>query len=53
MMIRKHIGESTECDTVCHCNVRENAELVAQILDYDNLNKVAPFVPFFPEECED
>lgn len=38
------LDEVGECDTVCRCNVKENAERIAQILDYDNLNKVAPLV---------
>lgn len=29
-------------DCVCHCNMKENAELIATILDYDVENKVCP-----------
>ncbi len=39
-------------DTVCHCNVKVNAELIAAILDYDIRGEIAPYVPFYPEECE-
>lgn len=42
-------AKTVECDTVCHCNVKVNAEIIAQILDYDVRGEVAPFVPFFPE----
>lgn len=28
--------------TVCHCNLKENAELIAKILDYDVNNEVYP-----------
>lgn len=45
-------GNAVECDTVCHCRVKENAELIAQILDYDLRGEVSPYVPFFPSECE-
>ena len=27
---------------VCHCNLKENAELIAAILNYDEENKVFP-----------
>ena len=30
-----------EEETVCHCNVKENAELIAKILDYDVQNQIA------------
>ena len=53
MLIYKHISEASECETVCHCNVKENAETIAKILDYDNLNVVAPYVPFFPNLVEE
>ena len=43
-------GNVVECDTVCHCNVKENAETIAQILDYDIRGEVSPYVPFFPNE---
>lgn len=34
-----------ECgETVCHCNVKENAELIAKIMDYDVDGKVCPEV---------
>lgn len=42
-------GNAVNCDTVCHCNVKVNAETIAKILDYDIRGEVAPFVPFFPE----
>ena len=29
---------------VCHCNMKENAELIAAILDYDTANEVYPLV---------
>lgn len=32
------VGEE---ETVCHCNVKENAELIAKILDFDVENQVA------------
>ena len=32
------VGEE---ETVCHCNVKENAELIAKILDYDVQNQIA------------
>lgn len=41
-----------ECDTVCHCRIRQNAEIIAQILDYDIRGEVAPYVPFFPNEVD-
>ena len=41
-----------ECDTVCHCNVKENAETIARILDYDIRGEVSPYVPFFPNEVD-
>ena len=47
LKVLSKLGEDGECETVCHCNVKVNAEIIAQILDYDNLDKVAPFVPFF------
>lgn len=28
---------------VCHCNLKENAALIAEILNYDAENKVAPY----------
>ena len=46
------VGTLYECDTVCHCNVKVNAETIAKILDYDIRGEVAPYVPFFPNECE-
>lgn len=46
------VKSGVECDTICHCNVKENAERIAQILDYDIRGEVAPFVPFYPEHCE-
>lgn len=30
-----------EEEIVCHCNVRENAELIAKILDFDVENQIA------------
>ena len=30
-----------EEETVCHCNVKENAELIAKVLDYDVQNQIA------------
>ena len=30
-----------EEETVCHCNVKENAELIAKILDFDVENQIA------------
>ena len=30
-----------EEETVCHCNVKENAELIAKILDFDVQNRIA------------
>ena len=30
-----------EEETVCHCNVKENAELIAKVLDYDLQNQIA------------
>ena len=30
-----------EEETVCHCNVKENAELIAKILDCDVQNRIA------------
>lgn len=42
--ILKTLGVSGKDNTVCHCNVKENAELVAEILDYDANGEVAPFV---------
>lgn len=41
--ILKTLGISGKDVTVCHCNVKENAELVAEILDYDVNGEVAPF----------
>lgn len=35
-------------DTVCHCNVKENTELVAEILDYDANGEEAPTVDAVP-----
>lgn len=32
------VGEE---ETVCHCNVKENAELIAKILDFDVQNRIA------------
>ena len=32
------VGEE---ETVCHCNVKENAELIAKILDCDVQNRIA------------
>ena len=32
------VGEE---ETVCHCNVKENAELIAKILDCDVRNRIA------------
>lgn len=32
-----------KCETVCHCNVKENAGLIARILDYDACGEVAPY----------
>ena len=32
------VGEE---ETVCHCNVKENAELIAKILDFDVENQIA------------
>jgi hypothetical protein len=32
------VGEE---ETVCHCNIKENAELIAKILDYDIQNQIA------------
>lgn len=32
------VGEE---ETVCHCNIKENAELIAKILDYDVQNEIA------------
>ena len=32
------VGEE---ETVCHCNIKENAELIAKILDYDVQNQIA------------
>ena len=29
-------------DCVCHCNMKENAEMIATILDYDTENEVCP-----------
>lgn len=40
--ILKVLGVFGEDDTVCHCNVKENAELVAEILDCDANGEVAP-----------
>lgn len=45
-------SKAVDCDTICHCNVKENAEIIAKILDYDIRGEVAPYVPFFPNECE-
>lgn len=42
--ILKTLGVFGKDDTVCHCNVEENAALVAEILDYDANGEVAPFV---------
>lgn len=42
--ILKTLGVSGKDVTVCHCNVEENAELIAKILDYDVNGEVAPFV---------
>ena len=39
----KKLGVSDKDDTVCHCDVKENAELVAEILDYDANGEAAPF----------
>lgn len=36
------IGEVEDVDTVCHCNVKENAEIIAQILDFDVKGEIAP-----------
>jgi hypothetical protein len=47
------LGEDGEYETVCHCNVKVNAETIAKILEYDSLNVVAPYVPFFPNLVED
>lgn len=41
--ILKALGVFGEDNTVCHCNVKENAELVAEILDCDANGEVAPF----------
>lgn len=41
--ILKTLGVSGKDVTVCHCDVKENAELVAEILDYDVNGEVAPF----------
>ena len=46
---RETIKTHGECETVCHCNVKQNAELIAQILDYDVCDEVAPFVS---EQCK-
>ena len=35
--------KTVDVDTVCHCDVKENAEIIAQILDYDLRGEVAPF----------
>ena len=32
------VGEE---ETVCHCNIKENAELIAKILDFDVQNRIA------------
>ena len=32
------VGEE---ETVCHCNIKENAELIAKILDFDVENQIA------------
>ena len=47
------IGKTVDCDTVCHCNVKVNAETIAKILDYDIRGEVAPYVPFLPERVEE
>lgn len=39
----KKIKTTGEYETVCRCNVKENAELIAQIFDYDVCGEVAPF----------
>lgn len=46
---KRRIDMVGECETVCHCNVKKNAELIAQILDYDVCSEVAPFVN---EQCK-
>ena len=35
------IVSAGEEETVCHCNVKENAELIAKVLDYDVQNQIA------------
>lgn len=35
--------------TVCHCNIKENAELIAKILDYDVNNEVCPLAKFIKD----
>lgn len=35
---------------VCHCNLKENAELIATILDHDTENKVCPIDALRGEE---
>lgn len=47
-----NFAKTVDCDTVCHCNIKENAETIAQILDYDNRYEISPFGPFFSSSVE-
>ena len=40
VILKNAQAESSADDTICHCNVKENAELIAKILDDDVCGKV-------------
>lgn len=35
--------EDAEDETVCHCNIKENAELIAAILEWDVKGAIHPY----------
>ena len=47
----KTMLEESDCETICRCNIKENAELIARVLDADAEGAVFIFqeVPAYPE----
>jgi hypothetical protein len=41
-VIRNLQNIQEDCKCVCHCNLKENAELIAEILHFDEVNRVFP-----------
>lgn len=46
--ILRTMNDDNNC--VCHCNLKENAELIARILDHDAENTVSPLFALVSED---